>query len=63
MAFLKTANGHGKYRDLSTKKDVVDYILKKDKLRNNYWNFEHCLVSSYFYMYRIFPQQWNPDGF
>lgn len=37
MAILKTANGHGKYRDLSTKKDVVDYILNKDKLRNNYW--------------------------
>ena len=37
MAILKTANGHGKYRDLSTKKDVVDYILNNYKMRNNYW--------------------------
>ena len=39
MAILKTANGHGKYRDLSTKKDVVDYILNNEKLRNNYWGY------------------------
>lgn len=39
MAILKTANGHGKYRDLSTKKDVVDYILNNTKLKNNYWGY------------------------
>lgn len=35
MATIKTANGTDKYFDNSSRKDVITYILRSDKIRHN----------------------------
>ncbi len=37
MAILKTANKRGKYLDDNARYDVIDYILKPEKIVNNYF--------------------------
>lgn len=38
MAVFKTTNGKGKYHDLNSKKEVIDYILDDKKVINGYFN-------------------------
>ena len=38
MAVFKTTNGKGKYHDLNSKREVIDYILDDKKVINGYFN-------------------------